>query len=304
MSAEPRTARVSTPVLDIEYLGCGEAGGVPVVLLHGFPYDVRSYESVAPLLARAGARVIVPYLRGYGGTRFLSAGTPRSGQQAALGQDLIDLLDALGIERAVVAGYDWGGRAACIAAALHPERVLGLVSMDGYTVQDIARAPEPQSPEEEKANWYQHYFQTESGRAGLERNREALCGMLWRDWSPTWADADAEFRRSAPSLHNPDFVDVAIHSYRHRRGNAAGDPAYERAEELLAAAPPITVPTVVLAPADDGFGALDPYADRAHFTGPFEGRVLPGVGHNAPQEDPAAFADAVLAVIAAGRRDR
>lgn len=287
----------STPILDIGYLSSGDPAGVPVVLLHGFPYDVRSYAAVAPLLAEAGARVIVPYLRGYGPTRFRAADTPRSGQQAAIGQDLIDLMDALGIDRAVVGGFDWGSRAACVAAALHPERVLGLVSMEGYTVQNIARALEPQSPEQEKVNWYQHYFQGESGRAGLERNREALCGMLWRDWSPTWADVDAEFRRSAPSLHNPDFVDVAIHSYRHRRQNAAGDPAYARAEELLAAAPPITVPTIVLAPADDGFGALDPYADREHFTGPFEGRVLPGVGHNAPQEDPAAFADAVRTLL-------
>jgi pimeloyl-ACP methyl ester carboxylesterase len=270
---------------------------VPVVLLHGFPYDVRSYEQVAPILAGAGARVIVPYLRGYGPTRFREAGTPRSGQQAAIGQDLIDLLDALGIDRAVVGGYDWGGRGACIAAALHPERVLGLVTVDGYAVQDLARAHEPVSPQDEKADWYQYYFQVETGRAALERDREALCGLLWRDWSPTWADVDAEFRRSAPSLHNPDFVDVAIHSYRHRKGNAPGDPAYARVEELLSAAPPIPVPTVVLAPADDGFGAQDPLADRAHFTGPFEARVLPGVGHNAPQEDPAGFADAVRRLL-------
>jgi pimeloyl-ACP methyl ester carboxylesterase len=287
----------STPVLDITYLESGDPAGVPVVLLHGFPYDVRSYEDVAPILAGAGARVIVPYLRGYGPTRFRDAGTPRSGQQAALGQDLIDLLDALGIDRAAVAGYDWGGRAACVAAALHPERVLGLVSVDGYNVQDIAHALEPEAPEQERAKWYQFYFQTETGRAALERDRESLCGLLWRDWSPTWKDAEAAFRRSAPSLHNPDFVDVVIHSYRHRRQNAPGDPAYARAEELLAGAPPISAPTVVLGPADDGFGAVDPGTDRAHFTGPFEGRVLPGVGHNPPQEAPAAFADAVLGVL-------
>jgi pimeloyl-ACP methyl ester carboxylesterase len=287
----------STPVLDIAYLESGDPAGVPVVLLHGFPYDVRSYTDVAPILAGAGARVIVPYLRGYGPTRFRDAGTPRSGQQAALGQDLIELMDALGIDRAVVGGYDWGGRAACIAAALHPERVLGLVSVDGYSIQDIASALEPGKPQDEKANWYQHYFQSDTGRAALERDREALCGMLWRDWSPTWPDAEAAFRRSAPSLHNPDFVDVAIHSYRHRRQNAPGDPAYAQVEAKLAEAPPITVPAIVLSPADDGFGFLDPETDREHFTGPFEGRIVPGAGHNAPQEKPAAFADAVLAVL-------
>ncbi|MFI7546871.1 alpha/beta fold hydrolase [Actinoplanes sp. NPDC049599] len=286
-----------TPILEIGYLSAGDPAGVPVVLLHGFPYDVRSYEAVTPLLAEAGARVIVPYLRGYGPTRFRSADTMRSGQQAALGQDLIELMDALGVNRAVVGGYDWGGRAACVTAALHPERVLGLVTAEGYLVQDLARALEPGSPQAEKANWYQHYFQTESGRIGLARDREALCGLLWRDWSPTWRDAEPAFRRSAPSLHNPDFVEVAIHSYRHRRLTAPGDPAYDAAEARLAAAPPIAAPTVVLSPADDGFGPTDPQADRAKFTGPFEGRVLPGVGHNPPQEDPAAFAEAVRWVL-------
>lgn len=270
---------------------------MPVVLLHGFPYDVRTYEAAAGILAGAGARVIVPYLRGYGPTRFRDPATPRSGQQAAIGQDLIDLLDALEIDRAVVGGNDWGGRGACVAAALHPGRILGLATVDGYTIQDIARADEPAAPQDEKADWYQYWFQTESGRRGLERDRETFGALLWRDWSPTWAGAGAAFTRTAPSLHNPDFVDVVVHSYRHRKQNAPGDPAYAAAEERLTRAPSIVAPTVVLSPADDGFGATDPFADRAKFTGPFEGRVLPGVGHNAPQEDPAAFADAVRWVL-------
>ena len=288
---------VAAGVLDIGYVESGPADGAPVVLLHGFPYDVRSYAEVAPLIARAGGRVIVPYLRGYGPTRFASAATPRSGQQAALGHDLLQLLDALDIERAVVGGYDWGGRAACVLAALHPARVAGLVTVGGYNIQDIAAAQQPERPAREKAKWYQHYFQTEVGRRGLDRNRAELCRILWRDWSPTWAQVDAQFDLSAPSLDNPDFVDVVIHSYRHRFGAAPGDPEYAVMEGRLAVRPHIAVPTVSLAPDSDGFVTNSPDDDREQFTGPFQGRLLPGVGHNPPQEQPASFADAVLSLL-------
>ncbi|WP_328455451.1 alpha/beta fold hydrolase [Amycolatopsis sp. NBC_00438] len=286
-------SHVTTPLLDVAYDQSGEPDGTPVVLLHGFPYDVRAYDDVAGSLADAGAWVLVPYLRGFGGTRFLAADTLRSGQQAALAQDLLDFLDALDIDRAVVAGYDWGGRAACIAAALWPDRVRGLVSVDGYNVQLIAHSGEPTRPEWERTYWYQYYFHGERGRRGLERNRDELCELLWRTWSPTWAGAAEAFRASAASLHNPDFVDVVIHSYRHRFGLADGDPRYDRLEELIAAAPRIGVPTVVLEGDADGIGGPGAAEDREYFTGPYEHRVLPGVGHNAPQEAPEAFADAV-----------
>ncbi|WP_033346341.1 alpha/beta fold hydrolase [Catenuloplanes japonicus] len=289
---------VTTETLEIGYLVSGPQDGVPVVLLHGFPYDPRSYPEVAALLPEA--RVIMPYLRGYGPTRFRSAQTPRSGQQAALGHDLLQLLDGLGIARAVVGGYDWGGRAACIVAALHPERVIGLVTVGGYNIQDIAGTAEPESPARERAKWYQHYLQTELGRRGLRENREELCRLLWRDWSPTWADVDAEFARSAPSLHNPDFVDVVVHSYRHRYGNAPGDPAYQHLEDRLASRPPITVPTVSLTPDSDGFLIGTPRDDRERFTGPFRGEPLAGVGHNPPQEQPASFAAAVRSLLSSG----
>ena len=289
-------ARVRTPVLEVAYEESGDPAGLPVILLHGFPYDVRAYDEVVGPLADAGLRVVVPYLRGFGGTRLRGA-TVRSGQQAALGQDLLDLMDALEIERAIVAGYDWGGRAACIAAALWPERVHGLVSVDGYNVQNIAYSGEPTKPEWEATYWYQYDFHSERGRRGLDLNRDELCELLWRTWSPTWAGAAAAFPASAPSLHNPDFVDVVIHSYRHRFGLAAGDLRYDRLEELIAAEPPIGVPTVVLEGDADGIGGPSATEDREYFTGSYEHRVLPGVGHNAPQEAPEEFADAVLAVL-------
>ncbi|WP_410651492.1 alpha/beta fold hydrolase [Amycolatopsis sp. cmx-4-54] len=289
--------RVTTPVLEIEYEHSGEAGGPPVVLLHGFPYDVRAYDGVAALLAAGGASVYVPYLRGFGGTHFLDKATPRSGQQAALAQDLLEFMDALGLEKAVVAGYDWGGRAACIAAALRPERVRGLVSVDGYNVQNLAYAGEPAPPEWERTYWYQFYFHSERGRRGLAENRDELCALLWRTWSPTWTGADAAFPASAPSLHNPDFVDVVIHSYRHRFGLVEGDPRYQALEDLIAEEPAITVPTVVLEGGDDGIGGPSAEGDREYFTGPYEHRVLPGVGHNVPQEAPEAFAAAVASLL-------
>lgn len=292
------TKHVRTASLDIAYEESGAADGVPVFLMHGWPYDPRSYDGVIPPLVAAGARLIVPYLRGFGATRFLSRETPRSGQQAALGNDLRELLDALGVDRAVLAGYDWGGRATCVVAALWPERVRGLLAVNGYNIQDIAGAAEPQTPLQERRFWYQWYFQTERGRAGLERNRGALSRLLWELWSPHWAFDDATFARSAASFENEDFVAVTIHSYRHRYANAAGDPKLEAIERRLAAKPKINVPTIALQ--GDADGVLPPEVSERHaalFSGPYERRVLPRIGHNPPQEAPREFAGAVLELM-------
>jgi pimeloyl-ACP methyl ester carboxylesterase len=284
--------------LSVAYEESGPATGTPVLLLHGFPYDVHAYGDVATRLAAAGCRVIVPYLRGYGPTRFLSPDTPRSGQQAVLAHDLVDLLDALGIDRAVLAGFDWGGRAACIVAALWPDRARGLVTGGGYNIQAIARAMTPSTPEREHALWYQYYFHSERGRAGLEQNRRDLCRLLWRLWSPTWRFDDATYARTAASFDNPDFVAVVIHSYRHRFGLVPGDPAVEDTERRLGGQPPITVPTVSLHGSDNGVSP--PSTSERHarfFTGPYERRLIPGVGHNLPQEAPRDFAAAVLSLV-------
>jgi len=289
---------IAAGVLDIAYAECGPASGPPVFLMHGFPYDIHTYAEVAPLLAAAGCRVIVPYLRGFGPTRFLSAATPRSGEQAALGADLLALMDALAVPRALLAGYDWGGRAACVVAALWPERCAGLVSFNSYNIQNIARAMEPDTPANEHSLWYQYYFHSERGRAGLAKDRRAFVRLLWQLWSPTWAFDDATFLRSAPAFDNPDFVEVVIQSYRHRFGLAPGDPAYAQIEARLAAQPAITVPTITFDGADDGVRPPAEAAAHAHrFTGPRSHRVVPGVGHNMPQEVPRIFAEAVLELL-------
>lgn len=276
----------------------GPADGAPVVLLHGFPYDVHAYDAVTPLLVGAGCRVRVPYLRGFGPTRFRRSETPRSGQQAALACDLLAFMDALALPRAVLAGYDWGGRAACIVAALWPERVRALVTGGGYNIQHIAVAGEPASPAMEHRLWYQYYLHGERGRAGLARHRTAFCRLLWQLWSPSWSFDDATFLRSAAAFDNPDFVDVVVHSYRHRYGLVAGDPAYGDIERRLAAQPAIGVPTIAMDGDDNGVLDVDGLAAHARFfTGPYERRVLAGVGHNLPQESPRAFADAVLALV-------
>jgi pimeloyl-ACP methyl ester carboxylesterase len=290
--------RIRTSTLEIAYEESGMADGAPVILLHGFPYDPRAYDEVVPPLAAIGCRVIVPYLRGYGPTKFLSADTPRSGQQAALANDLLELLDGLGIESAVLAGYDWGGRGACIVAALWPQRVRGLVSCTGYNIQNIAGSVVPRDPEEEHRVWYQYYFHSDRGRAGLQANRRALGRLLWQLWSPNWQFDDATYDRSAPSFDNPDFVDVVIQSYRHRFGYAAGDPALEPIEQRLAAQPPITVPTVVLHGTGDGVHPFEESASHARlFTGRYLRRVIPVIGHNIPQEAPAAVVEAVRELI-------
>lgn len=290
--------RVEAGVLDIAYHEAGPADGPVAMLLHGYPYDIHSYVDVAPQLAAKGVRAIVPYLRGYGATRFRDAATPRSGEQAAIGADLIALMDALGIRRAVFAGYDWGGRAACVGAALWPERCAGLVSVNGYLIQDIAKALLPAAPDREVAFWYQWYFQTERGRAGLAANRRAITKILWQQWSPNWRFDEATLERTSLAHDNPDFVDVVIHSYRHRYGLAAGDPRYADIQRRLDALPPIKVPSITLdGDADGVIPATDGRAGAAKFAGPRTHRVIPRAGHNLPQEEPEAFAAAVMELV-------
>jgi pimeloyl-ACP methyl ester carboxylesterase len=287
--------RVSAGVLDVAYYEAGPADGVPTILLHGFPYDAHAFDEVMVNLAGAGHRCIVPFLRGYGPTRFLSPDTPRSGEQAALGADLLALMDALRIEEAILGGYDWGGRAACIVAALWPERVAGLVSAGkGYNIQDIAAAAKPGMPEQEARDWYQYYFHTERGRKGLGEKRREIIRFLWKTWSPSWSFDEDTFERTAVSFDNPDFVDVVIHSYRHRYGVVEGDPAYAEIEARLARQPDISVPGIVLLGADDGVDPPSPEDEDARkFIGFYNRRVLHRVGHNLPQEAPIGFADAI-----------
>lgn len=294
--ATPEERRsVRTSVLEVAYYDSGPTNSLPAILLHGFPYDPHTYDAVAPAINAAGFRTIVPYLRGYGPTRFLSADTPRSGQQAALADDLRRLLDALDIPMAVVAGYDWGGRAACIVSALWPERVKGLVTCCGYNLQNIPASVKPGDPAQEHRHWYQYYFHTDRGRAGLTANRREIARLLWTLWSPKWSFDDATFEASATSFDNPDFVDVVIQSYRHRFGYAAGDPAYEAIEKQLEAQPDITVATISLHGDVDGVSPIESsVGDKRHFTGPYDRRVVPDAGHNVPQEAPEIFAEAVI----------
>lgn len=289
---------IVTKQLNVAYLDIGPVNGKPVFLMHGFPYDVHSYDDVAERLAEQGFRCIIPFLRGYGPTTFKSLDIPRSGEQAALGADLLSLMDALDVPEALLGGYDWGGRAACIVAALWPERVRGLVSCGlGYNIQNIANAINPAPPAEEYRYWYQYYFHTERGRAGLTSNRSELCELIWRLWSPTWEFDKATFDQTAASFDNPDFVEVVIHSYRHRFGLVSGDPTLDEIESRLSTQPDITVPSIVLLGGDDGVhppSTTD--GDAPHFTGRYERRIVPGAGHNPPQETPEAFVDAVLAL--------
>ena len=292
------TQRVETDVLHLAYAESGPADGPPVILLHGFPYDIHAYDGVVPILVGRGARVIVPFLRGFGPTRFRLTETLRSGQQAALAHDLLDLMDRLAIDRAVLAGYDWGGRAACIVAALWPERARGLVSGAGYNIQHIPSAETPQPPELEMQLWYQYYFHGERGRQGLARYRRELCHLLWRLWSPIWSFDEATFAQTAPAFDNPDFVEVVIHSYRHRFGLVEGDPAYEATEQQLTTSPSIPVPTVVLHGSDNGvLPAIGSETHHRFFGGAYERRLIPVVGHNLPQEAPDEFAAAVLTLL-------
>ncbi|WP_407168242.1 alpha/beta fold hydrolase [Bradyrhizobium sp. ORS 111] len=289
---------VDADVLNIAYYEAGPADGPAVMLMHGFPYDIHSYVDVAPMLAAQGCRVIVPYLRGYGPTTFRERATPRSGEQAAVGADLMALMNTLGIKRAVFAGYDWGGRAASVGAALWPERCIGLVCTNGYMIQDIANAMVPARPEREGPLWYQYYFQLERGRAGLAANRSGIAKILWSQWSPSWQFDDTCFERTAVAFDNPDYVDVVIHSYRHRFGLADGDAQYAELQRRLAALPVITVPTITLDGADDGVTpARDGSASVAKYTARRAYRVIPRAGHNLPQEAPEEFAAAVMDVM-------
>lgn len=290
--------RVKTATLSIAYDEHGPRDARPAILLHGFPYDPRTYDAMIAPLVRAGLRVIVPYLRGYGPTRFLSAGTPRSGQQAALGKDLLDLMDALDLPEAALLGYDWGGRAACVVAALWPRRVRALVSIGGYNIQDIAGSVKPAAAAQEHRFWYQYYFHTERGRAGLAVNRDGICRLLWQLWSPHWRFDPATYDASAKSFKNPDFVDVVIQSYRHRYGYAAGDPALEPIERKLARQPTISTPTIVLHGGGDGVTPVESTEDHArYFTGRYERRVIPRAGHNLPQEKPKDVTRALLDLL-------
>ncbi len=289
---------VRAGVLDVAFERHGRRSGWPVVLLHGFPYDVRCYDGVVGPLVAAGADVVVPYLRGFGATSFVEASTPRSGQQAALAHDLLELLHALELAAPIVAGFDWGGRAACLVSAVWPERVGGLVTVSGYNVQNLARAGIPAPPDVERRLWYQYYLHGERGRAGLAAHRAAFARTLWQEWSPTWQFGEGAFEATATSFDNPDFVEVVVHSYRHRFGLAEGDPAYQATEDLLAAQPPITVPTLVIDPVDDPLATRwSPGADGKRFPGLLGVREA-AAGHNVPQQSPATFVGAVLEVHA------
>jgi pimeloyl-ACP methyl ester carboxylesterase len=297
----PSPKSVDTTWLHIGYEESGPANGFPVVLLHGFPDDVRAYDNVVPALVRAGHRVLVPYLRGHGLTRFRDASKPRMAQQAAIGQDIIDFADALRLPRFAVAGYDWGGRAAAIAGVLAPDRVRAAVLIGGYTVQDTVNPSRPASPEAEYRQWYQWYFNTERGVAGLTENRHALCRLLWHLWSPSWHFSDAEYNRTAVSFDNPDFVDAVIHSYRHRHHYAPGEPRFEATEKRLAAQPPVTAPAITLYGAEDGIRTPPkdpPPEERAALPKLVARRVFDGIGHFMPRERPEAVSSAILELLA------
>jgi len=296
-----QTQQVDTAELSIGYEDSGPRTGFPIILLHGFPDDVRAFDGVVTPLTAAGHRVLVPYLRGYGPTRFHSASALRIGEQAAIGQDVIDFADALTLPRFAVGGYDWGGRAAAIAAAVHPDRVRAAVLIGGYTIQNPTAPPQPGPPEAEQRAWYQWYFNTERGRAGLQMNRHALCKYLWKTWSPTWSFSDATYDRTAASFDNPDFVDVVIHSYRHRINNAPGDPRLAAMEAQLSKRPPLRCPVITLYGADDGVaGGASPTVsagERTTLPGLVAKRVVAGVGHFMPRERPEMVSAAMLELL-------
>jgi pimeloyl-ACP methyl ester carboxylesterase len=289
---------IQAGVLEMAVEMSGPETGPVAILLHGFPDDARAWDGVAPELAAQGFRVLVPYLRGYGPTRFRDSATTRSGEQAALGADLLALMDALAIPKAILAGYDWGGRAACVVSALWPERVIGLVSANGYNIQDIAGSIRPAAPAQEARHWYQWYLQTDRGAAGLAENRRELCELLWRLWSPNMGFTAESYAKTAASFDNPDFVAVAVHSYRHRHRAVAGDPAYAAIERRLAARPVITVPSLVLHGAEDG---VDPPANSAgcarHFERLLARKVVSEAGHFLPRESPAEFLAAIHLLV-------
>ncbi|MFF2996983.1 alpha/beta fold hydrolase [Streptomyces sp. NPDC057950] len=294
-----RLKQLRAGVLDIGYAEDGPAHGPVVICLHGWPYDIHSYLDVAPLLAAQGYRVIVPFLRGHGTTRFLSSRTVRNAQQSAVALDIIALMDALKIEKALLAGFDWGSRTADIIAALWPERVTGLVSVSGYLITNIEAQKKPLAPTAEHTWWYQYYFATDRGRLAMEdkTDRHDLCRLVWDTVSPTWDFDDATFERTATAFENPDYAAIVIHNYRWRLGLADGEHRYDRYEKQLATRPLINVPTITLDPERDPFTAPGNGASyRDRFTGKYDHRTLTGIGHNLPQEAPTAFAQAVIDV--------
>jgi pimeloyl-ACP methyl ester carboxylesterase len=289
--------QIDAGALNVGYVDAGPSDGPAVVLLHGWPYDIHSYERVTPLLAAAGYRVIVPYLRGYGTTRFLSEATIRNGEQAVLALDVVALMDALGTQTAIVAGFDWGARSAGIVAALWPERVTGLVSVSGYLIgsQEAGKVPLP--PEAELQWWYQYYFATERGRAGYDKYRYEFAKLIWRTASPKWSFDDATFDRSAAAFDNPDHVAIVVHNYRWRLGLAEGEPEYLDLETRLAEAPVITVPAITVEGDANGAPHPEPGGYAAKFSGQYSHRTIGGgVGHNLPQEAPEGFAEAIREV--------
>ena len=289
--------QINAGVLSVGYAEAGPARGPAVILLHGWPYDIHSFADVTPVLASRGYRVIVPYLRGYGTTRFLSDASPRNGQQAALGVDTIALMDALGIGQAIIGGFDWGARSADVVAALWPDRCKALVSVSGYLIGSQAANKAPLAPRAEYAWWYQYYFATERGRAGYDTYRRDFSKLIWQLASPKWAFDDATFARSAVAFDNPDHVAIVIHNYRWRIALAPGEPQYDDLERLLAGAPAIAVPTISLEGDANGAPHPDPDAYASKFSGKYAHRTISGgVGHNLPQEAPQAFAQAIVDV--------
>jgi pimeloyl-ACP methyl ester carboxylesterase len=289
--------QINAGLLNVGYAEAGPAGGPVVILLHGWPYDIHSFVDVAPLLAADGYRIIIPYLRGYGTTRILSAGTARNGQQSVVAVDALALMDALNIEKATVAGFDWGARTGAIMAALWPERVRSLVAVSGYLIGNAKAGQQPLPPRAELQWWYQFYFATERGRLGYELNRHEFAKLIWRLASPRWKFDDATFERSAAAFDNPDHVDIVIHNYRWRLGLVAGEPQYDALEARLATAPPITVPTITLEGDANGAPHPEPAAYASKFSGKYAHRLITrGIGHNVPQEAPEAFAQAVIDV--------
>lgn len=290
--------QINAGLLDIGYAEAGPAGGTPVILLHGWPYDIYSFADTTPILAAKGYRVIVPYLRGYGATKFLSGDTMRNGQQSAVALDIIALMDALKIEKAIIGGFDWGARTADIIAALWPERCKGLVSVSGYLIGTPKGNQKPLAPKAALVWWYQFYFATDLGRAGYDEYRHDFNKLIWQTASPKWQFDDATYARSAASFDNPDHVDIVIHNYRWRIGLAKGEAKYDDLERRIAEVSAITVPTITLeGDANGAAHAPDPSAYRNKFTGKYESRVLTGgIGHNLPQEAPQAFADAIVDV--------
>ena len=288
-----------TPVLNIAFEDHGDASGFPIILLHGFPYDVRSWDGVVPPLVEAGFRVLAPYLRGYGPTNFRYPDSPRMAEQAAIAQDVVDFAEALEISQFALAGFDWGNRAACITSIMHPEMVKAQVAIGGYSVQDTVTREQPARAMDEARRWYQWYFNTEQGRVGLEENRRDIIRHLWETWSPKWVYTDEAFNRSAGSFDNPDFVEIAIHSYRHRHMNTPGEDRFIEVERELAKGPPVLVPSIVLRGADSGFGAptKDPSEDERRFPGLVARRIVEGAGHDLPAHRPDAVATALLELL-------